>query len=273
MGISITVDRDNFASAVIEESYQQPILIDFFATWCGPCQMLKPMLEKLVKEYDFVLALVDIDQNPELASTYGVEGVPDVRVAIRGEILPGFVGMLQEFQLRQLLDKLGLRSTIDRDLEAAQVLSTAGELREAKAKFDQLFEQYPNHPTVTIAAAQLLLRLNQSEDALKMLATVDYNDREAYIKAQALKGLIDLHDTAHDSLNGDELDQQFTHGATLSLAENYEQALETFLAIVTQDRDYRNDGARKAMVTIFDFLGDDHLLTRTYRKRLTQALY
>jgi putative thioredoxin len=76
MGSSISVDRDRFDSEVIQKSYEKPVLVDFFATWCGPCQMLKPMLEKLVQEYDFVLAKVDIDQNPVWHIPMGLRAFP-----------------------------------------------------------------------------------------------------------------------------------------------------------------------------------------------------
>jgi putative thioredoxin len=278
MGIVVTVGHDNFASEVMEASYQKPVLVDFFATWCGPCQLLKPKLQALVAEYDFVLALVDIDQETELASQYGVEGVPDVRVVTNGEILPGFVGVLQDQQLRQLVLNLGLRSQLDQDLEMAEHLVRSGQLPQAKAKYDQLFDQYPDRPSVTLGAAQLLMKLKLFEDAKRLLNTVEAQDRDSYLKAQAFKGLVDLQgvieappsdgDTQHP-----DLAQQFIKGAELTCAEDYETALEIFLAIVEQNRKYRNDGARKAMVTIFDLLGDGHQLTQTYRKRLTQALY
>ena len=92
MGISIEVDNTTFDTEVLKNSHKKPVLVDFYATWCGPCKMLKPILEKLVQEYDFILAKVDVDQNPHLAQTYGIEGLPDVRVVSVGEVKTGFVG-------------------------------------------------------------------------------------------------------------------------------------------------------------------------------------
>ena len=100
------VNQSTFLAEVLEKSHQTPVVVDFFATWCGPCQMLKPLLEKLVPEYGLVLAKVDIDENPGLAQEYGVSGVPDVRIVVDGLVQPGFVGMLPEPKLREMLQRL-----------------------------------------------------------------------------------------------------------------------------------------------------------------------
>ncbi|UWU45879.1 thioredoxin family protein [Limnospira platensis] len=92
MGYAIDVNQDNFQAEVIDKSWETLVMVDFFATWCGPCQIMKPILERLTTEYDFILAKVDVDQNPELASQYGIQGVPDVRMVTKGEVKPGFVG-------------------------------------------------------------------------------------------------------------------------------------------------------------------------------------
>ena len=187
MGAVISVDQATFAAEVIEKSHQKPVLVDFFAPWCGPCQILKPLLEKLAQEYDFVLAKVDIDQSPDLAHTYGVGGVPDVKVAIDGTLTDGFVGMLPEPKLREFLAQLQITSLLDTALESIYADAAIGNVEQAEARLTNLLEQ--------------------------------------------------------------------------------------FLTILISDRRFRDDGARKAMLAIFDLLGDDHPLTKDYRKRLVMALY
>ena len=139
MGVSVEVDSATFATEVLEASYQKPVLVDFFAQWCGPCKMLKPMLEALAQEYDFVLAKIDIDQSPDLAHTYKVEGVPDVRVVTQGDVNPGFVGVLPEPQLREFLRNLSLKSELDLGLEAvkAAIASSPKSSSDLKLRLDK----------------------------------------------------------------------------------------------------------------------------------------
>lgn len=274
MGVSIEVSSSNFASDVMQASYDRPVLIDFFAQWCGPCQMLKPMLEKLAQDYDFVLAKVDIDQSPDLAKTYGVEGVPDVRIVSQGEMQPGFVGVLPEPQLREFLSaQLHLKSGLDLQLEVVQQAIAAGNIEVAKTLFTQLMQDYPQDRKLAIAAAKFLISQDRIDSAEKLLVFIDDNDREYAGAARALRELMQLKLESVDPILNHELDEPFFAAVRQTLAEQYEGALASFLAIVGKSRKYRNDGARKAMIMVFDLLGDEHPLTRHYRKQLTLTLY
>ncbi len=272
MGSSVEVNSSTYATEVSEKSYEKPVLVDFFATWCGPCQILKPILEKLVKEYDFVLAKVDIDQNPALANQFGIEGVPDVRIVLKGEMLPGFVGVLPEPQLRELLANLHLKSELEIGLEAIQEAKAAGKMKRAKQLFDQLFAKYPENQRLVIESAKFLISLNQLESAEKMLATIGADDREYYPQAKAVKALIAFKQEAENP-GESELDQKFARAARLTLQEDYEAGLKLFLEIVGTDRKYKGDGARKAMLAVFNLLGDRHPLTKEYQQQLMLTLY
>ncbi|NET29797.1 MAG: tetratricopeptide repeat protein [Okeania sp. SIO1I7] len=272
MGISIEVDNTTFATEVLKNSHQKPVLVDFYATWCGPCKMLKPILEKLVQEYDFILAKVDVDQNPELAQTYGVEGVPDVKVVNQGEVKPGFVGVLSEPKLRNFLGELNLKSELETELATLRNLTKSGELKQAKNLLDQLFQKYPRNISLIIEAAKFLVSLNRLEEAQKLIETIGENNREFYPQIQAVKGLIHFKQEAENP--GDsELDKIYAQACNLTLSANYEEALKLFLDIVTRNRKYKNDGARKAMLAIFNILGDDNSTSKEYRKQLLLNLY
>ncbi len=273
MGSSVSVNHANFVTEVIQKSYEKPVLVDFFATWCGPCQMLKPMLEKLVQEYDFVLAKVDIDQNPELAHDYRVEGVPDVRVVVDGQVSEGFVGVLPEPQLRQLLAQLNLKSTLDEALEAIYTETSSGNAEAAQAKLEELLQQYPDNRNLILEAANFYIEANQLETAEKLLSSIPEYDKIYFPRAKSLKAIILFKQVVSQPETSNDLDQQFQQAARFVLQENYEAGLKELLAIVSRDRQYKNDGARKAMLAVFDLLGDDHPLTRGYRKRLTMTLY
>ena len=277
MGMSIEVTNDNFAAEVVQRSYDKPVLVDFFAQWCGPCQLLKPLLEKLAQEYDFVLAKIDIDQNPELAKTYGVEGVPDVRFVVDGAIANGFVGMLPEPQVRDLLTQLNLKSPLEDGLDAIRAARASGDLALAKRLFGELIQTHPEDRRLILAAAQFLVSQNSLESAEKLLSIIQEPEKPYFQMAQAVRGLIqftrELATLPDSDSEAGSLDWQYAQAVRATLAEDYEIALQSFLAIVGRDRKYRQDGARKAMITVFDLLGDDDSLTKDYRKKLMQTMY
>ncbi|MCY7286341.1 MAG: tetratricopeptide repeat protein [Cyanobacteria bacterium CAN_BIN43] len=272
MGVSVEVDSATFATEVLEASYQKPVLVDFFAQWCGPCKMLKPMLEALAQEYDFVLAKVDIDQSPDLAHTYKVEGVPDVRVVTHGDVNPGFVGVLPEPQLREFLSNLSLKSELDLGLEAVKAAIAQGDLEQAKAFLGHLINEFPQSQKLAIAAAKFLISQGSFESTEKILATVPEEDREYYPQVKALRELVSLKQESVNPMTH-ALDEPFFAAIEQVLNENYEAALIQLLNLVSRSRKYRNDGARKAMVMVFELMGDENPLTNQYRRKLTSALY
>lgn len=273
MGSIVEVTSPTFGEDVLEQSYQMPVVIDFYAQWCGPCQMLKPLLEKLTQEYDFVLAKVDIDQNPELARIYQVEGVPDVRVAVEGEVVNGFVGMLGEPQLRSFVEQLGLQSHFAEAIATLSASRQAGDSAQLQAQYADLLKQYPDRPELLLDAAQFYLTQGQFDQANTLLDRIDPLQRPYGDQANAVRSLMDFHATVATLAPDTEADQLYLAGAQAAIAGDYETALEQFLALVKRDRQYRADAGRKAMLTLFDLLGNEHSLTQTYRKRLMQTLY
>ena len=273
MGSIVEVTSPTFETEVLEQSYQTPVVIDFYAQWCGPCQMLKPLLEKLTQEYDFVLAKVDIDQNPELARIYQVEGVPDVRAAVQGELLNGFVGMLPEPQLRSFVEQLGLQSQFTAAMATLAATRQSGDAAALQAQYADLLTQYPDRPPLLLDAAQFYLDQGQLDAATALLDRIDPLQQPYGDQANALRSLMAFHQTLADLDPSTEADHLYRAGAQAAIAGDYETALEQFLALVKCDRRYQADAGRKAMLTLFNLLGNDHPLTQTYRKRLMQTLY
>ncbi|MBW4466641.1 MAG: tetratricopeptide repeat protein [Pegethrix bostrychoides GSE-TBD4-15B] len=278
MGTAVDVNSANFLAEVAEKSYEKPVIVDFFAQWCGPCQLLKPMLEKMVQGHDVVLAKIDIDQSPDLASAYRIEGVPDVRVVMQGKMYAGFVGVLPEPQLQDFMvqlnsaySRLGSRSELEVKLDEVQQLIATGAAPAATEKLAQLRAEYPEEQSLAIISASFLIGQDDLGEAERILAPI-YEGMEMYAPAEALRNLIYLKlDSAKPYTH--PLDEPFFKAVQSTLTSDYEAALTGFLEIVSQDRQYRDDGARKAMLMVFNLIGDEHPATQDYRKKLAAVLH
>ena len=277
MGQSITVTEADFEAAVLTPSFDHPVLVDFYATWCGPCQVLKPILEALATEYDITVAKVDIDSNPGLARAFRVGGVPDVRVVTQGQVQEGFVGVWPEPQIRQLLARIGARSPLTDALAALHSAQASGDPGALARALAHLQQHYPDHPEGLLVAAQQALGDGDASGAQRYLDRVTTGDRQLEQRRQALQELLALQailaEPISDSAPLSPLELDFHQGCQAALAQDYPAALEIFLALVQKDRKFRQDGARKAMLTLFNLLGDEADLTLTYRKRLMRSLY
>lgn len=280
MAQGVEVGQEQFHIEVLEASFEQPVLVDFFATWCGPCQILRPLLEQVAAEYGLPLAKVDIDQNPQLASAYGVEGVPDVRVVMAGEVREGFVGALPPAEIRQCLERLGITSPVQQGLGQLHQHLAAGEAAAAADLWHQLSQRFPHQSEIQVAGAELALAQGDMAAVQMRLAEAIAPEStpgdNLADQVAALQGLVALHAIAAELAaqpSRTPVEAQFLAGCQAALRADYEQALENFLAVVATDRRYRNDGGRKALLVLFQRLGPDHALTLAYRKRLMQTLY
>lgn len=280
---SIDVTHENFTAQVIEASHQQPVLVDFWATWCGPCQSLMPILEQLARNYQgkFLLAKVEIDSQQALASQFGVRSVPTVKLVKNGQIVDEFTGALPESQIRAFLDK-HIESESDQRMQQALAHYQAGETEAALAEMGQILQDDPQNENNKITYVKVLIRENHLKEAKQWLATLPL---EASLKPevraiQAQLEFIEIVQNAPDpttlakQLNEDPGNTQVRYqlSAHAILQGQFEVAFENLLEIVKRDRNYNDDAGRKALLKLFELLGDDHELVSSYRRKLAMAL-
>lgn len=265
----IDVTNESFESAVIESSRHSVVVVDFWAAWCGPCRMLAPVLEKLCEEYGFVLAKLNTDENPDIAKKYNIGGIPDVRIFSGGKEVDGFVGALPEQRIREVFNKYA-KSEVDDILAQIAAETDKG---KASSAYGQLIKDYPNNKKVLMATAEFYLSIKNIDEAEKLLSKITEDDTDHHPRAQALRGIIGFIRECVNPNKESELDKMYADASCLVLQNKHAEALAIFLEVLKKDRKYRDDGARKAMITIFNILGPANSLVLEYRQKLSMALH
>lgn len=269
-GAVIEVDERNFEQEVLARSQQTPVVIDFWAPWCGPCRTLGPTLERLAAEAKgaWVLAKVNVDENPRLSQAFRVQSIPAVMAVSAGKVVDQFVGALPESQVRAWLKRF-VKEEGGSLLEAARELE-ASDAEGAIARYRLILGEEPENAEALFALGRLLLLQGSSEgpETLKQVPAAS----PLFARAQAALPLADFVAEAEGSEAG-ETDARYRRAARAARSGDYQVAVDELLAVVARDRAFRDDGARHALLALFAALGDEHPVVPAGRRRLANTLF
>ena len=277
------VSIEEFEAKVLIPAETVPVVVDFWAPWCEPCKVLKPMLEKLAEEYKgrFILAKVNSDESPELAQHFGVRSIPSVKVLFQGQLVDEFNGAIPESQIRAFLDRIALPEGPEQInlREQAAALVAEGKLDDALAILVQASQANPQDQAIQLDAVDVLMQLGRKDEAKQLLAGDYANEPE---RANALRARLALLDGATDTAplearlaaNADD------HAARLELSKAYaaqsrfREALDAALEVVRRDRFFDEGAGRKAILALFEALSGEQYddLVREFRRKLSAAL-
>ena len=277
-----------FTADVVEASRKVPVIVDFWAPWCRPCKQLTPVLEKLVKAAGGAVRLVkvNVDNNPEIAQALRIQSIPTIYAFKNGQPIDGFAGALPESQVKAFIERLTGPigpSPIEEVIAEGDALLAAGDLGAAAEAFAAILQEQPGEPRALAGLARTYLRSGDVERARQALdlAPAEAQKHQAIASARAELELaahagdrsqIAALKAAVDS-NPRNLEARYEYAMALAGATDHQQAIDQLLEIVRQDRKWKDEAARKQLVTIFEALGQTHELTVAGRRKLASILF
>ena len=277
------VDASNFQEIVLEGSRRTPVVMDFWAEWCGPCKVLKPILEKLAEEYQgkFILAKINADHNQDLAAQFGVRGIPSVKAVFNGELLEEFSGAIPEAEVRAFLARI-IPSPAEELRAAASLARAEGDSAKALQLLAEASGLDAGNEAVRLDAADILLSLDQLEEAGRLLdslsAVTRMEDRAQQLIAKlsfamdGRRGGDEAGLRERIAADPDDMEPRMQLANLLVAAGRHAEGLDALLEIVRRDRYWNDDAARKTILAVFNMLGGQGELVATYRRKLASAL-
>ncbi|WP_035723564.1 thioredoxin [Fodinicurvata fenggangensis] len=282
----------SFRADVIDASMQQPVLVDFWAEWCGPCKQLGPALEKVVKEARGTVKLVkiDVDQNQELAQQLRIQSLPTVYAFYQGQPIDGFQGALPESQLKEFITRVteaaGVSApgaTTEELLQQAEAQRKDGQAEEAMQTYISILEQESENAAALAGLLRCRIDLGDTEEVEQALEDLNEPLRSSP-EIQAVHSALELAREAAESGDAAELEARLQanpddHQARFDLAQAHfaqgrkEAAAEALLEIIRRKKDWNEDAARQQLVKYFEAWGPSDPVTQDARRRLSSLLF
>ncbi|MCV9966124.1 thioredoxin [Pararhizobium sp. BT-229] len=281
----------NFARDVLEASRHQPVLVDFWAPWCGPCKQLTPVIEKVVTEAQGRVKLVkmNIDDHPSIAGQLGIQSIPAVIAFSGGRPVDGFMGAVPESQIRQFIDKVAgpvvddQAAEIEAALAEAKTMLDQGDLENAGGLFGAVLQADPENATALAGLANCMIAAGDHEQAREVLSDLS----EALAKDAGIIAVVKKLDQIEearklgdpDALEQSLADNPDDHGARIKLAKirnvegDREAAADHLLKVMKRDRTFEDDGARRELLQFFDVWGPMDPATLSARRKLSSILF
>ncbi len=278
----VDVTRDNFRQ-VLEASFKVPVLIDFWASWCQPCQVLMPVLAKLADEYQgkFLLGKLDTEAEQEIAAQFGIRSIPNCKLFRNGQPVDEFMGALPEKAVREFLDRHLPRES-DASIQQAHERLAAGDADAAIALLAEARAADPDNHRVTVALAEAHAVNGDTAAAETLLDELPPGERDNP-EVAALRSHLFFESRVADAPAAAELEARLEddpddlealfHLALRKVVErDYETSMDMLLQLMQKDRGYGDDAGRQTLLKVFELLGDDPRVNQ-YRRRMANLLH
>tara|TARA_B100000925_G_C21956271_1_gene451342 strand:+ start:30 stop:896 length:867 start_codon:yes stop_codon:yes gene_type:complete len=287
MSFVIDINQDQFVEQVIEKSKTTPVIVDFWAPWCGPCKQLTPLLEKLVnkKNGKVILAKINVDENQGIAGQLNIQSIPTVYGFVDGKPIDAFQGAQPESKIEIMIDKLidaAPGNEVPKMLEEADNLFKDKKFKEAKQIYETLVGMDPGNPKVISGLLRCLIQLKQYDDAKEMMESLNdeiLKNEEISKINKLLNNMADDGDSDIEELKSMVINEPNNKEKRFELAENYLSANETglgfneLLIIFEQDPKWNDEAAKKKLLEYFDMLGFTDPNVILARKQLSALMF